>query len=130
MSRKKKSLHPDLGVRLVPSEETNAILRERLRSREWWFFIGPSAELARVVEERFYTGEAATDFQVVIGGNLSWICPRVMNGWMDGVAMGKKSRTPMDELAALVSFHIDASVTTEELNLRDIFICFPRGVQP
>jgi hypothetical protein len=107
------------GIRLHDQDDAAREVNARLDSHRWWVFVGSSATLSRV-EERFYSGAAGADFEIMTGppaGPFRDLFPTVR---ILLLAFAHKRRMTAAQLACLLRDG-GASVTAEELEQRDVF---------
>lgn len=105
-----------MGIDLIDDKQIKQLLKDRLRSREWWLFIAPDMrgnELMAIIEKRFYSGDANADFELIMQMHQEL--------GLYAIVLAKKSHLPKAKLAKLIG------VTVEELAERDV-IC-PRESQ-
>lgn len=101
--------------------ETRLLVRDRLRSREWWLFICGEARFVQMVEGQFYAGAANTDFEAII-------MPRIPGFENNGPMMvalffAKKVRMAPAQLSALMQeFGFPPEqISPERLEDHDVF---------
>lgn len=86
-----------MGI-LIDYEEVKKRIQGQLDSREWWVIMAAdehSQALACAIEEKFYTGEASADYELVM-------IPRPFDGCLImTIYMARKTRMTMKQLFEL-----------------------------
>jgi hypothetical protein len=106
---------------MLSFQELDDLVYERLNSHQWWFFLGNKA-MAEVIEERFYSGDANADFEVIMGGGFDKLrmIGEAFNPFMDVVSMAHKRRCSAEDLAAFLSLRVEKPINAGDLEERDI----------
>lgn len=86
-----------MDIRVNHARETLTVIRKRLDSKDWWFWIpvgATGADALRRIERKFYWAEANSDF------DLAFFPLRLLF-----VGMGKKSRCSPQQIQKLINRH-------------------------